>query len=254
MRRTLLVPAFCVLVAVGPAAAQQTRRLPTMRQFPTVNVQRPAAVADAGFTALRATLAAIARRRSFVDLAGIVMGQGFFWTHGTTELADAKRSGPQILAAALRLDEPSSVGWQRLADFAAEPGATPSSVSAAALCAPGKPKYVPGDFQELLEVTHTSAADWVYPRMPGVTLRAARRDDAQAVETLGNYLVRVLRFVTVAANAAPLQTSWTRVAAPSGKIGYAPPESLESLSAAQLCYAKDAAGKWLIAGFIAEGS
>src|SRR5579885_2427923 len=78
MRRTVLVPAFCALLAVVPAAAQQTKRLPTTRQFPTVHLRRPAPPDDAGFAAFRSTLAAIVRRRSFADLAGVVMAQGFF--------------------------------------------------------------------------------------------------------------------------------------------------------------------------------
>jgi hypothetical protein len=60
----------------------------------------------------------------------------------------------------------------------------------------------------------------------------------------------VLRSVTARANAEPLRTSWTRIAVPSGKVGFAAPDTLMSLSAAQLCYAQDVTGRWSIVGFI----
>ena len=81
-------------------------------------------------------------------------------------------------------------------------------------------------------------------------LRLAPHSESAVIDTLGSYFVRVLRSVTARANADPLRTAWTRVAAPSGKIGYAAPDTLMSLSAAQLCYGKDVTGRWTIAGFV----
>jgi hypothetical protein len=117
-------------------------------------------------------------------------------------------------------------------------------------CAPGQPKYVQHDFDSLLDATRTSPADWIYPRAVGVVLRLPPRPSGTAIETLGSVLVRILRFRTLAANADPLRTAWGRIVAPDGNIGYAPPNSMVALSAPQLCYARDAAGRWVVAGFI----
>jgi hypothetical protein len=54
-------------------------------------------------------------------------------------------------------------------------------------------------------------------------------------------------------DAAASHKPWTRIALPDGQIGYVAPGRLISLAAARLCYAKDMAGRWRIAGIISAG-
>ena len=53
---------------------------------------------------------------------------------------------------------------------------------------------------------------------------------------------------------SPGRTQWARVALPDGKQGFVAPRSLMSLAAERLCYIKDPAGAWRIAGYIAGGN
>ena len=69
-------------------------------------------------------------------------------------------------------------------------------------------------------------------------------------EKLGGHFVRILGFDTTPANADPLRTSWARIAAPSGQVGYVAPGGLMSPGAPPLCYVKDITGRWRIAGFV----
>ena len=43
-----------------------------------------------------------------------------------------------------------------------------------------------------------------------------------------------------------------RIVTPSGKLGYVTADAINPLGSDQLCYAKDAAGAWKIAGFIGD--
>ena len=62
---------------------------------------------------------------------------------------------------------------------------------------------------------------------PASNCARRRARQSAVIETLGSYFVRVIRFETAPANADPLHTAWTRIAAPSGKIGYAAPDTLD---------------------------
>jgi hypothetical protein len=96
----------------------------------------------------------------------------------------------------------------------------------------------------------TNPSEWVFPRADGLDVRAVPRTESAVVEKLGQYFVHVVRFETAPANAEPARTAWARIAIPSGKIGYAAPDTLMSLSAARLCYIKDIIGRWQITGYI----
>ncbi len=229
-------------------------RVPIIAPYQPVAVHLPAAPGDPAYAAFRQMLATLAQRRAFGDLARYVTAQGFFWAHDSSGRFDPKRSGAENLAAALGLDRNADAGWQMLADLAAEPTASTSPAEPDVLCAPGRPDFDRNDFDNLIAATHFVAADWFYTRVAGVQLRAAPRPDGAVAETLGGYFVRLLRFVTTPANADPLHTAWARIAAPSGRVGYVAPDSLSSLAAPQLCYAKDVGGRWTIAGFIGGGT
>jgi len=247
--------AFGAVAAVAPALAlPKPPKIPVSKPFAAVNVRLPAPPSDPSFAAFRQSLAALARRRSFDELAHLMIANGFFWDRDSGKRFDPKRLPAQNLATALRLDQGSDSGWEMLADFAAEPTASPSSAAPGILCAPGRPGFDQNDFDALLDATRTTANDWVYPRVAGVVLHRRQSEESPPIETLGSYFVRLLRFQTAPANAVPLHTSWARIIVPDGKVGSVAPDTISSLSAAQLCYAKDITGRWVIAGFIGGGS
>ncbi|HML08877.1 MAG TPA: hypothetical protein VK430_12230 [Xanthobacteraceae bacterium] len=247
--------AFCTFVAaVAALPPHQARPQSAGKPFQRVNVTRPPALNDPSFTAFRENLAAVAKGRVFEELARNVVTRGFFWDRDFADNFDDKKTGAENLAAAVRLEQESGTGWQMLAEFAADPTATEIPTAPGVLCAPGRPSFAQDDFDRLVEATHSTAADWVFPRREGVELRQAPRPAGTLVETLGSYFVRMIRFDVVGSIGDPLRISWARVAAPSGKAGFAPPDSLLSLSAPQLCYVKDVTGRWRITGFIGGGN
>jgi hypothetical protein len=256
MRRAWLVPIVLgTVITVAPAFAQGgARPAPTTKSFDLVNVKLPSPPGDPSFAAFRQNLAAVAKGRVFETLARNVAPHGFFWDRDFANGFDPKRTGAENLATAIRLEQGPGAGWQLLADFAAEPTTTEIPAAPGVLCAPGRPSFEQDDFDRLVDATHSSPTEWVYPHAAGVELRAAPRKESNLVETLGSYFVRIIRFETVPANADPLHTAWARVAAPSGKIGYAAPGTLNSLAAARLCYIKDITGRWSITGFIGGGN
>lgn len=256
MRCARLVPIVLgIVIAAAPAAAQPAARPPAAtKPFEAVSVKLPPPPDDPSFAAFRQNLAAVARRRVFEELAHNVTPQGFFWDRDFAKSFDPKRTGAENLAAAIRLEHGSGTGWQMLADFAAERTASPMPAAPGVLCAPGQPNFDQDDFDRLIDATRSSPTEWVYPRAPGLELRAAPRPTSAVIETLGSYFVRVIRFEAAPADADPLHSSWTRIAAPSGKVGYAAPDTLNSLATAQLCYVKDITGRWTISGFIGAGN
>ncbi len=256
MRCARLVPIVLgIIIAAAPALAQSAAQPPAAtKPFSAVSVKLPPPPDDPSFAAFRRNLAAVARRRLFEELARNVTPQGFFWDRDFAESFDPKRTSAENLAAAIRLEHGSGTGWQMLADFAAEPTASAMPAAPGVLCAPGRPIFDQGDFDRLIDATRSSPTEWVYPRASGVELRAAPRPTSAVIETLGSYFVRIIGFETAPANADPLNTSWTRIATPSGKVGYAAPDTLNSLATAQLCYVKDITGRWTITGFIGPGN
>jgi hypothetical protein len=226
---------------------------PAAKSYERVKVTPAPVFQDASFAAFRQNLAAIAGARVFGTFARNVVPQGFFWVRDSGAF-DPKKTGVENLAAAIDLRDGSGGGWQMLADFAAEPTATEIPEAPGVMCAPGRPVFSQDDFDRLVDATRSTAADWVFARSDGVDLRASPRSSGAAVEKLDGSFLRVLGFDTARVNADPLRTSWAHVAAPSGKIGYAAPATLVSPTAPQLCYVKDIAGRWYIAGFIGGGS
>ena len=65
------------------------------------------------------------------------------------------------------------------------------------------------------------------------------------LDKLGLHLVRVLADDSPA-NA--VTAAFVKVVTPSGKVGYAPAETILPIGGEQLCYVKDG-GTWKIAGF-----
>ncbi len=243
-----------LIAAAIVLAEQQARPQSAPGSFERVNVTLPRAPDDPGFTAFRQNLAAVAKGRVFDELARNVVQLGFFWDRDFADGFDANKTGAENLAAAIRLEHGSGVGWQMLADFAAEPTATEIPATPGVWCAPGRPSFNQDDFDRLVEASRSTTAEWVFPRAEDLELRAAPRPAGVVLEKLGSYFVRVIRFDTAPADADPLHAAWTQIRAPSGKVGYAAPDTLASLSSPQLCYAKDITGRWRIAGFVGAGN
>jgi hypothetical protein len=245
---------LAVVLAAGVARAQAPARLPVATTpYHPVAVKLPASPADPSFAAFRKEFAAIAHGAVFDRLAHIVVSHGFFWDRDFANGFDPKKAGVENLAAAVRLERGTGGGWQTLVAFADEPSASETSALPGVVCAPARPDFDSDDFDRLTDQTRSNPSEWVFPRANGLEIRAAPRTESAVVEKLGQYFVRVVRFETTPANAEPIRTAWARIAVPSGKIGYAAPDTLMSLAAPRLCYIKDITGRWQITGYIGRG-
>jgi hypothetical protein len=243
------------LIAAAPACAQSGARPTIMpRPFESVSITQAPLTTDPSFVAFRQRLAAIARSRVFEELARVVVPHGFFWDRDFANAFDPQRSGAENLAAAVRLEHGGGAGWDMLADLAAEPGTTRSPAAPGVLCAPGQPTFDQVEFDRLIDATHTNPTNWVFPRTAGVEIHVAPQRTSVITERLGSYFIRIVTVENAPAPADPLRVAWSRVVAPSGKFGYAAPNSMASLTAPQLCYIKDVTGLWSIAGFVGRGS
>jgi len=205
----------------------------------------PAAMPDdPNFASFQQELAVAANNRVYAELARLIVPQGFFWDGDFDERFNPKRSAAENFAAAIGLEREGGTGWARLALFAAAPDAAPLEAHPGVICAPAPPAYDDVAFDQLLDSTQTSAADWLYPRSPGAPMRLAPRPASRAVETLGLHMIRLLG----------INDGWAHVAAPSGKTGFVAPGTLSPLRGDRLCYQKDITGRWAIAGYIAAAN
>jgi hypothetical protein len=274
MRLLVLAVLFSIsaaALAVAPAAAQlppnpttapvapgsSVRPPPSSpaapRTYQAVAVKLPPVPEDAGFESFRNELAGVAKGRIYAELARLVTVQGFFWDRDFAGGFDRKRLGVDNLAAAVRLEQRNGMGWGTLAAFAAEITATAFPGRPGIICAPGEPSYDGVDFDRLVDFTRSSARDWASPRAELTTVRAAPRNNAAVVDTLGLALVRVFGYLAKDNEPDTLRAAWARVATPAAKIGFVVPGALLSLSAERLCYGKDGFGRWRIAGYVGSG-
>ena len=239
---SLLRCVACAVLAVLPAAAQQAPA--AFHPYKPVEVSLPAASADKSLEAFRKQLAAIVQRKDRAALARLVAAKDFFWESDFGGMFDARKSGVDNLAVALRLGDAEGRGWAALAAFAAEPTLGPSAEHPHARCAPAPPDYEDADLAALTDATNTDVVDWSYPRSAGLQVRNAAAADGVVIETLGLTLVRVL--------GAADRNGWTRIATPGGKTGFVAPGALLSPLANRLCFGKDASG-WRILGYVGAG-
>jgi hypothetical protein len=250
---SLLLFAFIALpLAAVPAVAQAPQR--PHKPYAPVPITRPAAPDDASFVAFRAALAAAARTRIYVELAPLVLTQGFFWDRDFGLAFDPRKPAVDNLAAAIALEQGNGVGWHALAAFAAEAAVEPLDSRPGVVCAPARPGYDGVAFSRLLDITYTSGIDWAYPRADETPVRAAPQPEASVVGTLGPHFIRLLGFEGPDNEPAPGRAQWARVALPDGKPGFVAPGSLMSLTAERLCYIKDLVRGWRITGYIAGGN
>jgi hypothetical protein len=216
-----------------------------IKPYTAVPITPPTLFDDASFIAFRQNLGDVAEHKDRAALGKLVVATGFFWIQDK-DLADPSQSGIDNLAKALDLDSKNEVGWDTLAEAAAEPTAAEPPQHKGIFCAPAPPGFDPQAFVKLLQATETDATEWVYPIDNGVEVRGAGKPDAQVVDKIGLYFVRVLPDSTPPDPGAP---PFLHVALPNGKTGFVSATVIAALAADQICYTKDADG-WKIAGFV----
>jgi hypothetical protein len=263
MRRRFTVPAFTAVlafVALIPnlALAQPLPEPPIglkplppppaapVKPYVAVPITAPAVFNDPSFIAFRNNLGDVARQKDRTALAKLVVATGFFWLQDK-DLADPSKSGIDNLATALDLDSNNETGWETLTEAAAEPTAAEPPQRKGILCAPATPSFDPQAFIKLLQTTDTDGNEWVFPVGNAQEVRAAAKPDAQVIDKMGLYFVRVLPDSTPPDN--PGAPPFLHVALPNGKSGYVATTAILPLATDQICYSKDASG-WKIAGFL----
>ena len=242
------------LLALITGALPAFARSGTPKPYEPVAITRPAAFTGEGFAAFRAQLAAVAERRRFADLEPLIDRQGFFLGRDFGNNFDPNKPALDNLAVAVALERDNGAGWQRLEELAADPAADPLASRPGVVCAPAAPNYDGVAYAQLLRTSYTSDIDWAYPRADETTVRAAPQSDATTVDKIGAAFVRLLGFEGADSEPNPGRKQWARVALPDGKTGFVAPNSLMSLTTAQLCYTKDLVAGWRIAGYIAGGN
>ncbi len=247
-RTTSLI--LVALIASAPALAQS----PPPKPYAPVAIARAAASDDASFIAFRAALAAAAKGRVYAELAALVLTHGYFWARDFGQAYDARRPAVDNLAQAIGLERGGGIGWDALAEFAAEAAVEPLDSRPGVVCAPARPLYDGVAFSRMLDGTYTGGIDWAYPRADSTPVRAAPQPDAALAGTLGLHFVRLLGFEGAGDKPNPGRVQWARIAMQDGKQGFVAPGSLMSLTAERLCYIKELVAGWRIAGYIAGGN
>jgi hypothetical protein len=240
-----ILPVIAVGALLTGAAAAQPRAAPAAPYKP-VAVVLPQPVADDAFEALRKQIGEVAQRKDRTALSGLVVARGFFWLRDARNVADKRKIGFDVLAAALGFNNKEGVGWEILASYTDDPTASPVPGFAGALCAPAEPAYDRKAFADLLAATKSDASEWGYPVSEAIDVRAAPQAGAPVVERLG------LAFVRMIPEKASAPPSYLRVATPGGKTGYVSIDSIGQIGNDQICYVKDGGG-WKIGGYIGGG-
>ena len=227
-------------------AAQQAQQPAAAPPAPytALTVAPPKPYDDAGLTAFRKELMAIAQKKDRAALAKLVVVQGFFWLKESGNAA-GKKTGIEALATALSLAAKDGSGWETLGAFAEDETAAPYPDRPNTFCSPAGPQFNPADLEKLAEATKTDVGDWGFTAAPDIEVRAAAQANAPVVEKLGMIFVRVMP--DMAPNASQ---DFIRIVTPSGKVGFVAAEAINPLGSDQLCYGKDAAGAWKIVGMI----
>jgi len=224
-------------------AASAERRVAPIRPYAPLAVTLAELVADPQLDAFRGELAKAARSRVYATLARLTVAQGFFWDRDFANAFDKRKPGIDNLAAALRLEHAGGAGWMTLERLANETRVLELESRPGVVCAPAPPRFDSIALDRLIVDTRTVAVDWAYTTAPDAAVRAAPQTGAATLEILGLHFVRVLE----------PSNGWTKVVTPGGVVGFVAPGVLRRLDSVRLCYAKDPAGRWQIAGFISRG-
>ncbi len=250
MRRIPVAFLVAGLLTAGalPASAQNAQRAtpPALAQpYKPVAIVPPMPLNDPTFEAFRKQLGEVAQRKDRAALAGMAVGQGFFWDHDSRDGADKRKSGIDNLATALGLNNKNGAGWEILFSYTDDPTASASRAHKGALCAPADPGYSGKDFDALLKATQSDASEWGYPLSTSIDVRAAPQSTAPVIDRLG------LEFVRISSDPSP-SANFVRVVTPSGKAGYVAADAIAPTGNDQLCYVKEGGG-WKIGGYIGGG-
>ena len=240
-----------MLLCAAPAVAQQQPQDPVPPQpYKKVSVNMPPPIADPSFEAFRKQLADIVQRKDRAALAALVVPKGFFWEREGGNGADDRKPGIDNFAAATGLDAPDGSGWDFLADYAAEPTASPPGDRKELICAPANPVFNGDELLEVMKANGGNPFEWGYPVRDGIEARETVELNSPLVEKLGMHFVRVvLDDVHPPNSAEPM----LRIVTPSGKLAYIPADTLSPLGIDQLCYIK-MDGAWKIMGYVGEGA
>jgi hypothetical protein len=233
-----------LLAAAAPAAAQKHDQPVT--GYKPVAVVLPQPVADDSFGAMRKQVGEAAQRKDRAALTKLIVAHGFFWQRDNRIVANKRKAGFDVLAAALGLNNKEGVGWELLASTTEDPTASPPPGIAGALCAPAEPAYDRKAFADLLAATGTDVTEWGYPVSAAIEVHATPQAGAPAIEKLG------LHFVRMMPETASTPPSWLRIATSSGRIGYVSVDSIAPIGNDQICYVKDGGG-WKIGGYVGGG-
>jgi hypothetical protein len=250
MGKPRLISAIAALLLAGlpPAGAQNTLRSapPQTKPYRPVTIVPAQPITDVDFDAMRVQLAETAKRKDRAALAKLVVTQGLFWERENRNTADKGKSGIDNLAAALDLNKKDSAGWDILASYADDPGASPSTTHKGAFCAPADPSYNATEFDGLLKSTQTDVSEWGYPTSAGIEVHATPQANAPVIEKLA------LTFVRVMPEPKPSSAAYVRIITPGGKAGFVSVDAIAPLGNDQICYVKDG-GVWKIGGYIGGG-
>ena len=237
----LIAVAAALLTAV---AAAQNHTAPAA--YKPVAVALPQPVADEAFEALRKQVGEAAQHKDRAALAKLVVAHGFFWLRDNRIIANKRKAGFDVLAAALGLNNKEGAGWEVLASTTEDPTASPVPGRAGALCAPAEPAYDRKAFADLLAATSSDITEWGYPVSTEIAAHATPQASAPVIEKLGLYFVRMMP------ETASTPPSWLRIATPIGQIGYVSVDSIAPIGNDQICYVKDN-GAWKIGGYVGGG-
>ena len=172
-----ILPFIAVAAALLTTAAAQTR-IPPPAPYKPVAIALPQPVTDEGFDALRKQVGEAAQRKDRSAVAKLVVGRGFFWLRDNRIVADKRKAGFDVLAAALGFNNKEGVGWELLASITEDPTASPPPGIVGALCAPAEPAYDRKAFADLLAATNSDVTEWGYrcrPRSPRTRRRRRTR-------------------------------------------------------------------------------
>jgi hypothetical protein len=249
--RPLALAASALLAAAltGSALAQGAPEAAAPGPYKPVAVKVAPTVTDPSLAAFRNELVAVAQRKDRTALTRMLVAKGFFWERDDGQDADPKKSSIDTLAAAFNLEGADSPGWDVLAQMASDPHAVPDPQKKGVACAPAVPDVDGKAFEALAQETKSDPAEWGFPYVAGVEVRAEPKSDAPVIDKLGLILVRVTIDESPLHAVEGTSADWLRVVVPSGKIGYVPAGSIGALVSDQICYTKDASG-WKIAGLI----
>ena len=192
------------------------------------------------------------------ELTRLMVPGWFFWDRDFNHHFQPRKLAVDNLAAAIRLEHDGGIGWITLAAFAMEASAEPLPSYPGVICAPQNPQFDTVAFDRLLEQTYSDEADWAYPRADLTEIRSSASAEAAVIESFGRQFIRLFARAgsqaTMPNREAATGQTWVQVVAPSGKTGFVAPGALRSMTAERLCYGKDPAGRWRIAGFVGTGN